>query len=226
MLRAATRRRGEAGGDDVRGERGQPVVVHRGGRDRRDVVDRPGRPDAGPRTAGRRRWPRRPRGTSWRPTRGPTDPDDDPARRGVRTDPVSRESRLGPDHPADGRRAMPGMPRIGLEIVDVRDLADIHIRAMTSPDAAGQRFLATGEFIWMREMAAGAAGRPRPGRGQGADPATARLRGPVRGAVRRVAPGDHRLAGPPNRHSTDKAKRCSAGSPGRRPRPLSAARRA
>ncbi|MCZ4507774.1 NAD-dependent epimerase/dehydratase family protein [Streptomyces sp. ActVer] len=48
---------------------------------------------------------------------------------------------------------MPGTPRIGLEIVDVRDLADIHIRAMNSPEAAGQRFLATGEFTWMREVA-------------------------------------------------------------------------
>jgi nucleoside-diphosphate-sugar epimerase len=48
---------------------------------------------------------------------------------------------------------MPGVPRIGLEVVDVRDLADIHIRAMTAPEAAGQRFLATGEFTWMREMA-------------------------------------------------------------------------
>jgi len=49
--------------------------------------------------------------------------------------------------------SMPGIPRIGLEVVDVRDLADIHIRAMVSPAAAGERFLATGEFAWMREMA-------------------------------------------------------------------------
>ncbi|MFJ3666948.1 NAD-dependent epimerase/dehydratase family protein [Streptomyces sp. NPDC090106] len=49
--------------------------------------------------------------------------------------------------------AMSGVPRIGLEIVDVRDLADIHVRAMTSPKAAGERFLATGEFTWMRDMA-------------------------------------------------------------------------
>lgn len=48
---------------------------------------------------------------------------------------------------------MPGTPRIGFEIVDVRDLADIHLRAMTAPEAAGQRFLATGEFVWMRDMA-------------------------------------------------------------------------
>jgi dihydroflavonol-4-reductase len=49
--------------------------------------------------------------------------------------------------------SMPGVPRIGLEVVDVRDLADLHIRAMTTPAAAGQRFLGTGEFTWMHEMA-------------------------------------------------------------------------
>lgn len=48
---------------------------------------------------------------------------------------------------------MPGVPRIGLEVVDVRDLADVHVRAMTAPEAAGQRFLATGEFQWMRDIA-------------------------------------------------------------------------
>jgi nucleoside-diphosphate-sugar epimerase len=48
---------------------------------------------------------------------------------------------------------MRGVPRIGLEIVDVRDLVDVHIRAMTSQAAAGERFLATGEFRWMRDMA-------------------------------------------------------------------------
>lgn len=49
--------------------------------------------------------------------------------------------------------AMRGLPRIGLEVVDVRDLADLHIRAMESPQAAGERFLGTGEFVWMREIA-------------------------------------------------------------------------
>jgi nucleoside-diphosphate-sugar epimerase len=48
---------------------------------------------------------------------------------------------------------MAGAPRIGLEVVDVRDLVDAHLRAMTVPEAAGQRFLATGEFTWMRDMA-------------------------------------------------------------------------
>jgi nucleoside-diphosphate-sugar epimerase len=46
------------------------------------------------------------------------------------------------------------MPQLGFSIVDVRDLADLHIRAMTSPAAAGQRFIAAGEFLWMREIAA------------------------------------------------------------------------
>jgi dihydroflavonol-4-reductase len=48
----------------------------------------------------------------------------------------------------------PGIPRIGFSIVDVRDLADLHVRAMTSPDAAGERFLAVGDFMWMAEIAA------------------------------------------------------------------------
>jgi len=47
------------------------------------------------------------------------------------------------------RGEMPGLPRIGLEVVDVRDLADVHIRAMTAQMAAGERFLATGELMWL-----------------------------------------------------------------------------
>ena len=49
---------------------------------------------------------------------------------------------------------MRAAPRISLEVVDVRDIADIHIQAMTSPAAAGERFLATGELMSMREIAA------------------------------------------------------------------------
>ena len=37
--------------------------------------------------------------------------------------------------------AMPGFPNIFIPIVDVRDVASAHILAMTTPDAAGQRFL-------------------------------------------------------------------------------------
>lgn len=46
-----------------------------------------------------------------------------------------------------------GIPKVGLEIVDVRDVADIHIRAMTTPAAANERFLATGELVWLADIA-------------------------------------------------------------------------
>ena len=41
---------------------------------------------------------------------------------------------------------VPGLPRLGFNIVDVRDVADLHIRAMTEPAAAGQRFIAAGRL--------------------------------------------------------------------------------
>src|SRR5262249_55108419 len=34
------------------------------------------------------------------------------------------------------------LPRLGFWVVDVRDLADLHVRAMTLPEASGQRFIA------------------------------------------------------------------------------------
>ncbi|WP_040205870.1 SDR family oxidoreductase [Neobacillus jeddahensis] len=46
-----------------------------------------------------------------------------------------------------------GNPKIGFEIVDVRDLVDLHIRAMTNPNAAGQRYIASSGFMWMNDMA-------------------------------------------------------------------------
>jgi dihydroflavonol-4-reductase len=49
---------------------------------------------------------------------------------------------------------MPVVPRIGFGIVDVRDVADLHVRAMLSPAAAGERFLAAGDFLWLSDMAA------------------------------------------------------------------------
>lgn len=68
---------------------------------------------------------------------------------------------LGPDYSTsilivqrlmDG--AMPGCPRLSFGAVDVRDVADLHIRAMTSPAAEGERFLATaGNFLSIIDMA-------------------------------------------------------------------------
>ena len=47
---------------------------------------------------------------------------------------------------------VPANPRFGLQIVDVRDLVDLHIRAMTHPLAAGERFMAVGDFMWMSDI--------------------------------------------------------------------------
>jgi outer membrane receptor for ferric coprogen and ferric-rhodotorulic acid len=51
------------------------------------------------------------------------------------------------------RGEIPGLPRLGYPIVDVRDLADLEVRAMTSPQAAGQRYIAAGSFASMAEIA-------------------------------------------------------------------------
>ncbi len=47
---------------------------------------------------------------------------------------------------------MPAMPRLGFPFVDVRDVADLHIRAMTAPAAGGERFLAVDRFLWMEDV--------------------------------------------------------------------------
>ncbi|HEY2535499.1 MAG TPA: aldehyde reductase [Solirubrobacteraceae bacterium] len=49
---------------------------------------------------------------------------------------------------------MPAVPRLGFVLVDVRDVADLHIRAMTAPEAGGERFLAVDRFLWMKDVAA------------------------------------------------------------------------
>ena len=55
-------------------------------------------------------------------------------------------------HLMDG--AMPGCPKLNFGIVDVRDVADLHIRAMTHPGARGERFLGvSGDFMSMRDIA-------------------------------------------------------------------------
>jgi nucleoside-diphosphate-sugar epimerase len=68
---------------------------------------------------------------------------------------------LGPDYSTsilfiqrlmDG--AVPGVPRLCFGAVDVRDVADLHLRAMTNPAANGERFLAVaGDFISVLDMA-------------------------------------------------------------------------
>ncbi len=50
--------------------------------------------------------------------------------------------------------ALPGCPRLSFGVVDVRDVADLHVRAMTHPAARGARFLAVaGDFMSIRDIA-------------------------------------------------------------------------
>ena len=48
----------------------------------------------------------------------------------------------------------PASPKINAAFVDVRDVADLHLRAMVYPAAIGERFLAiAGESMWMVDVA-------------------------------------------------------------------------
>jgi nucleoside-diphosphate-sugar epimerase len=68
---------------------------------------------------------------------------------------------LGPDYSTsiqlikrmlDG--AMPGNPKLYFGVVDVRDVADLHLLAMTDAAAKGERFLAVaGEFVSLQDIA-------------------------------------------------------------------------
>lgn len=49
--------------------------------------------------------------------------------------------------------SVPTIPRFGFDLVDVRDIARLHILAMTTPSAAGQRFIGSGDFFWVKEIA-------------------------------------------------------------------------
>ena len=49
---------------------------------------------------------------------------------------------------------LPGLPRFGFPICDVRDIAAAHITAMTAPGMANERFLCAGDFLWMADIAA------------------------------------------------------------------------
>lgn len=60
--------------------------------------------------------------------------------------------------------AMPGLPRLGFPFVDVRDVADLHARALLSPRAGGERFLGTGDNSLIRpakRATASTSGEPR-----------------------------------------------------------------
>ena len=49
--------------------------------------------------------------------------------------------------------SLPALPDYGMAIVDVRDVADLHLRAMTDPAAIGERFIAGADAPKMAEIA-------------------------------------------------------------------------
>jgi dihydroflavonol-4-reductase len=50
--------------------------------------------------------------------------------------------------------SFPGLPNFGFGVVDVRDVADMHVRCLNAPGMANERFVCSGPFLWMREIAA------------------------------------------------------------------------
>lgn len=50
--------------------------------------------------------------------------------------------------------AYPACPRVGFALVDVRDIADLHLLAMSAPQAAGQRYIGGIGFYWLNDVAA------------------------------------------------------------------------
>ncbi|MGN6496653.1 MAG: NAD-dependent epimerase/dehydratase family protein [Tsuneonella sp.] len=50
---------------------------------------------------------------------------------------------------------IPAIPRIGITVVDVRDVASLHVLALEAPadKVRGGRFAAASEFMWMEDMA-------------------------------------------------------------------------
>jgi dihydroflavonol-4-reductase len=51
------------------------------------------------------------------------------------------------------RGAYPGVPRFGISIVDVRDVAAMHVAVMEAPNAAGERFICASESLWLKDVA-------------------------------------------------------------------------
>ena len=49
--------------------------------------------------------------------------------------------------------SMRACPDIGFGVVDVRDVAELHVRALTAQGMADERFIASGRFMKLREMA-------------------------------------------------------------------------
>ena len=49
--------------------------------------------------------------------------------------------------------SLPALPRTGYSLVDVRSVADMHVRALETPEAAGERFICANTYMTLREIA-------------------------------------------------------------------------
>lgn len=47
----------------------------------------------------------------------------------------------------------PAIPNFGFPVVDVRDIAAMHVNALAAPEAAGKRIIGSAGFMWFLEMA-------------------------------------------------------------------------
>ncbi len=47
----------------------------------------------------------------------------------------------------------PMLPKFGFSSVDVRDIAEMHIRALDTPESIGERIIGVNRFMWFSEMA-------------------------------------------------------------------------
>ena len=48
---------------------------------------------------------------------------------------------------------LPALARLAFTVVDVRDVAEAHLRALEVPEAAGERFIVASEAVWLADMA-------------------------------------------------------------------------
>ncbi len=48
---------------------------------------------------------------------------------------------------------VPLLPRVGYQIVDVRDVAKTLVQALMRPSISGRRFILSGDFLWMKDVA-------------------------------------------------------------------------
>jgi len=47
----------------------------------------------------------------------------------------------------------PMLPEVGFSVVDVRDIAAMHVAALDRPDTAGNRYIGSEQFVWFVELA-------------------------------------------------------------------------